>query len=516
MFITKKHIPRRTFLRGAGVTLALPLLDAMVPAATLLAQTAANSDAALRRDLRPARHGARLLGARQTEGTGFEFPFIFKPLEPYREQRDDSERPPLPGRRSRRRAEPAPTIGWRRRSCARTNRRRTAGADVYNGTTIDQIIAQKIGQDNLMPSMQLAVEDPGANSSNCGEGYSCAYTNSISWSTPTTPLPMELNPQVVFERMFGDGSTAEERAARREQDRSILDSLTGSLARLRTDISAGRSQPARRVCRGRARDRAAAADCHESLDRRAGRDRPCRSACRNRSTNTSSCSSTCWRWPSAATSPASARCCMRATSRPGAIPESGADRGLPRRVAPRGRSASASLEYSKMNQYHVTMLAHFVEKLAKTPDGDGTLLDHSLVLYGTNMGNSNQHRPLRCAARARRRGERTAQGRTSPGVSDARRCRRAICCSACWTCSTFTRTASATARGGWRNSEAVMRSDETDRWMADDAYAPWWARVAWLILSASLGAAAAQRRGRRGHARETRRPCARCWRRRRT
>src|SRR3984893_7194526 len=94
--------------------------------------------------------------------------------------------------------------------------KKTAGADVYNGTTIDQLIAQKIGQDSLLPSLQLAVEDPGAASSNCGEGYSCAYTNSISWSTPTTPLPMELNPQVVFERMFGDGASREQRAARRK------------------------------------------------------------------------------------------------------------------------------------------------------------------------------------------------------------------------------------------------------------------------------------------------------------
>ena len=116
--------------------------------------------------------------------------------------------------------------------------KKTAGADVYAGTTIDQMIAQKIGRETLMPSMQLAVEDPGANSSNCGEGYSCTYTNTISWASPTAPLPMELNPQVVFERMFGDGSTVEQRAARRKRDRSILDSLTGSLPRLRSDVSA--------------------------------------------------------------------------------------------------------------------------------------------------------------------------------------------------------------------------------------------------------------------------------------
>src|SRR5207253_11275102 len=104
--------------------------------------------------------------------------------------------------------------------------RKTAGADVYAGATVDQVIAETIGQDTLMPSMQLAVEDPGSSGNNCGEGYSCAYTNTISWQTPTKPLPMELNPQVIFERMLGDGSTAEERARRRQADRSILDSLT--------------------------------------------------------------------------------------------------------------------------------------------------------------------------------------------------------------------------------------------------------------------------------------------------
>ena len=115
--------------------------------------------------------------------------------------------------------------------------RKTTGADVYAGTTIDQLIAQKIGQENLMPSMQLAVEDPGAASSNCGEGYSCTYTNTISWASPTSPLPMELNPQVVFERMFGDGSTAQQRNSRRKRDASILDSLTESLTRLRSQVS---------------------------------------------------------------------------------------------------------------------------------------------------------------------------------------------------------------------------------------------------------------------------------------
>ena len=117
--------------------------------------------------------------------------------------------------------------------------KKTTGADIYDGTTIDQIIARKIGQETLLPSLQLALEDPGANSSNCGEGYSCTYSNTISWATPTQPLPMELDPQVAFERLFGSGGTPAERAARRDQDRSILDSVTENLARFKQDLGAG-------------------------------------------------------------------------------------------------------------------------------------------------------------------------------------------------------------------------------------------------------------------------------------
>src|SRR4029077_12848638 len=119
--------------------------------------------------------------------------------------------------------------------------KKATGSDIHNGVTIDQIIANHIGQESLLPSLQQAIEDPGANSSNCGEGYSCAYTNSISWSAPNRPLPMELNPQVVFERLFGDvqAKTPAERAARREQDRSILDAVTKKLARFKQDLGPG-------------------------------------------------------------------------------------------------------------------------------------------------------------------------------------------------------------------------------------------------------------------------------------
>src|SRR5579862_7779730 len=236
MFLTKRHLSRRTLLRGAGTTLALPLLDAMIPASTALAQTAANPK-------------PRFVGCFVCHGMAPGYwvpdkagpldavlPFNWKPLEPFVKQTVI-----MSGLHSRSAEPPPGATGadhWVAAAFMCANKpKKTAGADIYAGTTIDQLIAQKIGQDNLLPSMQFAVEDPGANSSNCGEGYSCAYTNSISWSSPTQPLPMELNPQVVFERMFGDGSTVEQRAARRKRDHSILDSLTGSLARLRGEVS---------------------------------------------------------------------------------------------------------------------------------------------------------------------------------------------------------------------------------------------------------------------------------------
>jgi hypothetical protein len=397
MFITKKHIPRRTFLRGAGVTLALPLLDSMVPAATLLAQTAATPKPRFVATFIP--HGAApgyhvppgLVLPATTAGGGplTELPFTYKTLEPWVKQLVL-----LNGIHCRSAEAPAgqsPADHWVASAYLCANKpKRTAGADIFNGTTIDQLIAQKIGQETLMPSMQLAVEDPGANSSNCGEGYSCAYTNSISWSSPTTPLPMELNPQVTFERMFGDGSTAEERASRRDQDRSILDSLTGSLSRLRNNISAA----------DKARLDEYAQDVRE-IERRL-------QIAKKAAVDAPSESTVPVGVPESFDEHIKLQFDLMALAFRGDITRVGTllyARDLTSRNYPdsgtltsfhggshHGEDPKRIKDYSVMNQYHVKMLAHFIEKLAKTPDGDGTLLDHSLVMYGTNMGNSNQHR----------------------------------------------------------------------------------------------------------------------------
>src|SRR5438477_2254523 len=388
MFITKKHMSRRTILQGAGSVLALPLLDAMIPASTALAQTDAAPKPRFVGCFVP--HGmAPGYWVPEKEGTDFDFKFCFKPLEPFREYVT------LTSGLHSRSAEPPPGVTgadhWVAAAFLCANKpKKTAGADVYAGTTIDQIIAQKIGQENLMPSMQLAVEDPGANSSNCGEGYSCTYTNTISWSSPTSPLPMELNPQVVFERMFGDGSTVEQRAARRKRDRSILDSLTGSLSRLRGEFSPS--------------DRARLDDYTENV-----REIERRLQIAMKASTVA---------PTDMTVPVGvpqtfdehiklqfrllALAFQADITRVGTLlfardltgrtyPECEAPTSGFHGVSHHGEDPRQIGLLSKINQYHVKMLAYLIDRMNTTQDGDGTLLDHSLVLYGSNMGNSNQH-----------------------------------------------------------------------------------------------------------------------------
>jgi hypothetical protein len=388
MFITKKHIARRSFLRGAGVALALPFLDSMVPAQTPLSKTAANPKTRFTGIFVP--HGAAPgYWVPKTTDPGFEYPMIWKPLEPFRDQTVI-----MSGLWSKS-AEPPPGVTgadhWVASAFMCANKpKKTDGADILDGTTIDQLIAQKIGQETLVPSLQFALEDPGANSSNCGEGYSCAYTNSISWSSPTQPLPMELDPQVVFERLFGSGGSQEERAARREQDRSILDSVSQSLTRFKKDLNASdkarldeyetdireieRRLELAKKSSGRANPEGfvAPAGIPESFDEHVKLHFDLQAlAFRGDMTRVST-----------------VLYARDLTAR--TYPESGVTTGF-HGASHHAENPQNIERYSHINQYHVKCLAYFVDKLKKTNDGDGTLLDHTLILYGTNMGDSNQH-----------------------------------------------------------------------------------------------------------------------------
>src|SRR5213594_121778 len=235
MFITKKHIPRRTFLQGAGATLALPLLESMYPAMVPFAKAqAAAKTPRFVGIFNP--HGWEPGHWAMPEGALAELPFILKPLEPWKDSitvvsgLDATSSMPAPGE----------TGGDHSRSAATfsgVQPKKTVSADIHLGITIDQIIAQKYGQSSVLPSLQVKCEDQ-SSLATCPWGYSCAYVNSVSWSGPARPLPFEANPQVVFERLFGDGSNAQERAARKQAKASLLDAVTLEVSRLNSSLPA--------------------------------------------------------------------------------------------------------------------------------------------------------------------------------------------------------------------------------------------------------------------------------------
>ena len=235
MFVAKKHIARRTFLRGAGVTLALPLLESMVPALTPARMTAVTPVRRFVGIWHP--HGASPgYWSPLQEGRNFEFSFITKPLEPFRERVVLISGLDMPEAMA---TTDEPGGDHARGAVLLSGARpRRNAVSPFLGVTIDQHIANRYGQDTILSSLQLGVEDTG-NFGNCNWGYSCAYTNSISWSSPTSPLPTQVNPRVVFERLFGDGASAEERLRDRQRNASILDAVVGQLGTFKTNLGAG-------------------------------------------------------------------------------------------------------------------------------------------------------------------------------------------------------------------------------------------------------------------------------------
>src|SRR5215831_3481701 len=233
MYISKLSLSRRTFLRGAGAAVALPLLDAMIPAFTPLAKAAAAPK---------TRFGAIYIpnGAIVDElfpksfGTNFEFTPILKPLEPFKNS--------LVVVKNLSRSHPGSQVGDHAVSVGGYLTgvwpKRTEAEDVLANTTIDQVVAKHIGQETPLPSLEVATEDFTGYVGACSPGFACAYLNTISWSSPTTPLPMEINPRTVFERLFGQAGTAASRGDRMRKARSILDSVSEEANDLRRGLGA--------------------------------------------------------------------------------------------------------------------------------------------------------------------------------------------------------------------------------------------------------------------------------------
>jgi hypothetical protein len=382
MIITKKHLPRRTFLRGmAGATVALPFLEAMVPA--LKGATPPQ----LRAAFFYTPHGVILnKWVPEKTGTEYEMKPILQPIEAYRDRFLILSNLSENHGHQTGSGHAAASATWL--SCATT--KDTAGEDVEAGTTIDQMIARRIGQDTPMPSLELGIEDVSNMIGLCDGTSSCAYLNTMSWSSPNTPLPTEINPRVVFERMFGDGSSPEARLARLQDDRSLLDSITGAAKRLEGKVGAS--------------DKTRISDYLDNLreiERRIGQ-------VEKRNTEAQ----------------------LAVPDAPVDVPELYEDhvnlmfdlqvvafqsdvtrvttfmlsrelnsRTYPQIGVPDQHHAVSHHAYDpvqmekhqKINTYHVQLFKRYLEAMSKSPDGDGTLFDHTIILYGSGMGDGNVH-----------------------------------------------------------------------------------------------------------------------------
>jgi hypothetical protein len=383
VFITRKHIPRRTVLKGVGATLALPLLESMVPARTLLAQTAATPSSRLGFVYVP--HGAVMADwTPATEGAGFEFTRILKPLEPFRDSLNVVSGLGHKAADTTAVHSLSPTT-W----LSGVRPKPTQGVDAYAGVTADQIAAQQIGQDTMLPSMELATEDHSGLIGACDRDYGCIYMNTLSWRTPTTPLPMEINPRKIFERMFGQGGSAAARLARTRQDRSILDAISEQAADLQRRLGP--------------HDRATVDQYLENvreIERRvqmAGNQdvtdvvlpaAPAGIPFSYEEHMKLMYDLLALAYQANVTRVFTFMVAREVSNR--TYPQVGVSDG--HHAISHHQNRPEKLEKNvKIQTYHTGLFAYFLEKLQATPDGDGSLLDHSTILYGSNMSNSNAH-----------------------------------------------------------------------------------------------------------------------------
>jgi hypothetical protein len=367
-YLTRKHLSRRTLLRGAGVTLALPLLESMIPAGLRTAAAAGAPRARLACVYIP--HGCimnRWVPA--ATGRGFELPPILKPLEPYRDRLNVVSGLKLP----------AAYIG---ESSAAANHGRSSQCWLTctpqdtgpTPTSADQLAAREIGQGTPLPSLELALE----------AGASIAYL------TPQTPLPMETNPRVVFERLLGDGSTPAERAARQRELSSLLDSVTGEVAGLKRDLpGADRERLDRYLSDVRELERRLALAADSPLASIEVPDKPNGIPADFEDHAMLMFDLLALAWQADLTRVATFMVSRELSNR--VYPKSGVTEGF--HNASHHSEIPANIDrLARLNEYHTRAgVAYFLRKLASTPDGDGSLLDHSLIVYGSGMANPNQH-----------------------------------------------------------------------------------------------------------------------------
>jgi hypothetical protein len=384
MFVTKKHLPRRTFLKGMGVSLALPLLDSMIPARTLLARTAAQPLPRLGFIYVP--HGAIMdKWTPAAAGDGFEFTPILKPLEPFRDHLN------VVSGLGHRAADTtavhslSPTT-W----LSGVRPKATQGVDAYAGVTADQIAAQKIGQDTILPSMELATEDHSGLIGSCDRDYGCIYMNTLSWRTPTTPMPMEINPRKVFARMFGQGGSAAERLARIKEDKSILDAITKDVAGLQLQLGPSDRETmtqylenVREIERRIRRAEQSQGDEDLTLP-----SRPAGVPFDYQEHIKLMYDLMALAYQADVTRVITFMISREVSNR--TYPQVGVTDG--HHAISHHQNRPEKMEKNvRIQTYNISQFGYFLEKLKNTRDGDGSLLDHAVLLYGSNMSNSNAH-----------------------------------------------------------------------------------------------------------------------------
>ena len=381
MFITKKALPRRTILRGFGASMALPLLDAMVPAATAASATVATPARRLGFVFMPM--GADLSRWTPEGETLDNLSPILSSLAPVKDKVNALTNLEL------RNAYPGSHATSNSAFLSAARAKLTESSDYYLGTTVDQIAAKEIGQSTQLPSLELAM-DMMETVGQCDNGYACVYQNNLSWSTPTTPLPAEAHPRLVFENLFGDGGSKLERQAALRRRASLLDFVREDMARLKRELGPadrakvdGYLDTVREVER---RIQKAEADVDENplpdLDRPVG-------------------------VPAAYADHARLMFDLQVLALQGDVtrvitfqlaretsnrtyPEIGvSDPHHP--LTHHGNDPEKIARMAKINTFHVSLFAEFLEKLDATPEGEGSLLDHSLYLYGSGMGDPNKH-----------------------------------------------------------------------------------------------------------------------------
>ncbi len=382
MILTKKALPRRTFLRTVGATMALPMLDAMIPAATAASKTPLGQAKRLGFVFMP-------MGCDESrwtpgsEGDLSQLSPILQSLEPVKDQLSVLTNMELAN------AYPGSHATSNSSFLSAAKARHTEGNDYYLGTTVDQVAAKQLGQHTQLPSLELSM-DLMQTVGQCDNGYACVYQNNLSWSTPTTPLPAEAHPRMVFESLFGDGGSAQERQAALKERASLLDAFRQDVARLKRDL--GAADRARmddyletiREVERRIQQAEASVGDHPLPDL----DRPIGVPAAYADHARLMFDLQCLAYQGDVTRVITFQLARETSNR--TYPEIGVpDPHHP--LSHHGNDPDKIARMAKINQFHVSLFSEYVQKLKATPDGDGSLLDSTLLLYGSGIGNPNIH-----------------------------------------------------------------------------------------------------------------------------